>query len=70
MKGSSTAMLGFNFLANLANVTTGVAMQNIEAAASEYFTASQLASADAEYIKLLPEYLSELNNRNKWYCIQ
>ena len=65
MKGSSTAMLGFNFLANLANITTGVAMQNIEAAASEYFTASQLASADATYFKLLPEYLAELNSRNK-----
>jgi len=65
MKGSSVAMLGFNTLAWMANVATGVAMQNIEAAASEYFTASQLLKADGVYASLLPEYLSELNKRNK-----
>lgn len=61
----SVAQLGFNFLANLANATTGVAMSNIEAASGQYFTAKELASADAEYTKLMPSYISEAYARNK-----
>lgn len=65
MRGSSVAMLGLNTLAWMANAATGVAMQNIESAAGEFFTASQLLKADGLYTKLLPEYMSELNKRNK-----
>ena len=65
MRGSSIAMLGFNALANLANVATGVAMQNIEAACGEYFKAKELLEADAAYMKELPAYLAELNKVNK-----
>ena len=43
LKYSSIAQLGFNWLANTANVLTGVAMQNIEAACGEFFKASELA---------------------------
>ena len=65
LKVSSTAQLGFNWLANLANAGTGIAMQNIEAAAGEYFGASELASADATYLSELPEFMAELGHRNK-----
>ena len=49
LQGSSFAQLGFNWLANLANVTTGVSMQNIEAFAGEHFNASELLQADKIY---------------------
>jgi hypothetical protein len=62
---SSTAQLGFNFLANEANVATGVSMQNIEAAAGEYFTAKELLIADKEYTKYIGAFVSELGSRNK-----
>lgn len=65
LKGSSLAQLGFNWLANIANVSTGVAMQNIEAAAKEFFTAKDLYAADKEYVKHLPATLNELYSRNK-----
>lgn len=65
LKTCSMAQMGFNWLANIANVTTGIAMQNIEAAANQYFTPKTLASADAEYIKLLQGYLGEINSNIK-----
>lgn len=65
MKGSSLAQLGFNYLTNLANVTTGVAMQNIEAAAGQYFNAKELFKADKIYATNIGSYLVELESRNK-----
>lgn len=65
LKTCSMAQMGFNWLANIANVTTGIAMQNIEAAACQYFTPKTLASADAEYIKLIQGYLGEINSNIK-----
>lgn len=62
---SSTAQLGFNFLANIANVTTGVAMQNIEAAAGEFFSAKELARADAAYLAAMKDYVGEIGSRDK-----
>lgn len=62
---SSTAQLGFNFLANIANVTTGVAMQNIEAAAGEFFSAKELARADATYLAAMKDYVGEIGSRDK-----
>lgn len=62
---TSTAYLGCNYLAGLANVATAVGMQNIEAAAGEFFGAKELASADIEYGKLIPEFIIELPNRIK-----
>lgn len=61
---SSMAQLGFNWLANSANVATGVAMQNIEAAAGQFFGAKELASADKEYLKELAGFLPELESNN------
>jgi len=40
-------------------------MTNIEAAAGEYFTARQLASADSAYFGLLPSMMAEFGNRYK-----
>lgn len=66
LSASALAQLGFNFLADTANVLTGSCMQHIEAAAGEYFTPKELLAADTEYtVKLLPEFLSELGARFK-----
>ncbi len=62
---SSVAQLGFNFLANLANVTTGVAMQNIEAASREYFTPSALLKADWEYKNHIIGSTADMSRRIK-----
>jgi hypothetical protein len=62
---SSFAQLGFNYLANLANVLTGVAMQNIEAVTSQYFSVKELASADKSYAEEMKAFSAELPNRNK-----
>lgn len=63
LKGSSLAQLGFNWLANIANVATGVGMQNIEAASGEFFSAKELASADWAYKSALMEYIPEVGSR-------
>lgn len=65
LKGSSLAQLGFNWLANLANVATGLGMQNIEAAAGQFFGPRELAKADAAYAKLLTPMMAELGSRTK-----
>lgn len=65
LKGSSLAQLGFNWLANLANVATGLGMQNIEAAAGQFFGPKELAKADAAYARLLGPMMAELGSRTK-----
>lgn len=65
LKGSSLAQLGFNWLANLANVATGLGMQNIEAAAGQFFGPKELAKADAAYVKALGPMMAELGSRTK-----
>lgn len=65
LKVSSVAQLGFNWLANLANVTTGLCMQNIEAASKEFFKGEELLKADAIYTKEIGPYLAEIGSRNK-----
>ena len=64
LKASSTAQLGFNWLANLANATNGLAMQNIEAAAKEFFSALELRDADIIYSKELLPYIAEVGSRS------
>lgn len=63
LKLGSTVQLGFNLLANLANVGTGIAMQNIEAAAGEFFNARELAAADLIFAKEMPAYLGDIGQR-------
>jgi len=62
---TSMAYLGCNYMAGMANVATAVGMQNIEAAANEFFGVKELAKADAEYASLIPEFVGELANREK-----
>ena len=62
---SSMAQLGFNWLANTANLLTGSCMQHIEAVASEHFNPKELMKADAEYFKMLTEFVPELGARFK-----
>lgn len=65
MSGSSLAQLGFNWLANLANVVTGTCMQNIEAASRQYFNAKELAKADTIYAANIGQNVAEFNSRVK-----
>ena len=62
---SSLAQLGFNWLANIANVTQGICMQHIESAAQQYFKFSELISADKEYTKLMKDFVPEVGSRIK-----
>ena len=62
---SSMAQLGFNWLANSANVATGIGMQNIEAAAGQFFNGKELASADAAYLEQLKDFLPEMESNNQ-----
>ncbi len=61
---SSFVQLGFNWLSNIGNATLGIAMQNIEACANEYFSARQLAKADKIYLKHISETFSDFVNRD------
>ena len=63
LKLGSITQMGFNWLSNIANVNTTVAMQNIEAAAGEFFSAKELAKADTIYAKLMLEHLPNIGNR-------
>lgn len=65
LKGSSLAQLGFNWLANTANIATGLCMQNIEAAAGQFFGPKEMAKADAAYATALGPMMAELGNRIK-----
>lgn len=65
LKYSSLAQLGLNWAANMANVTTGLCMQNIEVAANEYFNGKELFKADREYLKAMKDYLPEVAARVK-----
>jgi hypothetical protein len=62
---TSMAYLGCNYLAGVANVATAAGMQNIEAAAGEFFGPKELAAADLEYGKMLPSFIAELGSRSK-----
>lgn len=65
LRASSLAQIGFNWISNVANVGTGLAMQNIEAAAGEYFGTSELLAADKDYAARLTEMVAELGSRVK-----
>ena len=65
LKGSSLAQLGLNWLANIANVATGVGMQNIEAFSGQFFGPKELAKADWEYKNHILPIMAELGSRTK-----
>ena len=73
LKVSSVAQLGFNWLADIANITTTTCMQRIEGASHEYFTNKDLIKADTEYSKLIGSYVSQITDRvkdNKLYLFE
>lgn len=63
LKLGSAIQLGFNELAHMANLGTGAAMQNIEAAAGQYFNARELAAADKEFFSSMGEYVGDIGQR-------
>lgn len=63
IKLNSTLKMGFNWLADIANITTGLAMTNIEAAGGQFFGAKELAKADLEYSPM--DALKDSFNRQK-----
>lgn len=63
IKLNSTLKMGFNWLADIANITTGLAMTNIEAAGGMFFNAKELAKADLAYSPL--EAIKDSLNRQK-----
>lgn len=65
LKGSSLAQLGFNWLANIANVATGLGMQNIEAFSGQFFGKGELLKADGIYSSQLIPMMSEIGKRTK-----
>lgn len=65
LKAGSLAQLGFNWLANLANVTTGLCMSNIEAAAGQFVKVSSLVKADKIFFSYLGEQIAECGKRTK-----
>jgi hypothetical protein len=65
IKCNSTLRMGFNWLADSANVTTGIAMTNIEAVGGRFFNVKELAKADKEYAASIKDTLTDSFNRQK-----
>lgn len=65
LKLGSTVQLGFNILAGFANAATGLSMQNIEAAAGEFFNARELAKADKTFGAAMPAFVADIGQRVK-----
>lgn len=62
-KLQSYGTTALSVLTGTANLTQNIVISNIEAISGQFFSKSELAKADWEYTKLLPEYLGELGNR-------
>lgn len=62
-KLQSYGTTALSLLTGTANLAQNVVNSNIEAISGQFFNKSELAKADWEYTKLLPQYLSELGNR-------
>lgn len=60
---SAMASLSFNWLAQIANVFNGIAMQNVEVAAKQFFTGKSLLKADAYYASHLGGFFKNLGSR-------
>lgn len=60
---SAMASLSFNWLAQIANIFNGLAMQNVEAAAKQFFRGKSLLKADMYYTKHLGGLFKNLGNR-------
>lgn len=65
LRMGSSVQLGLNFLAGIANAANGLAMQNIEAAAGEFFSVKELAAADRYYMSNVASMVGEIGSRAK-----
>lgn len=62
-KLQSYGTTALSVLTGSANLAQNIVISNIEAISGQFFNKSELAKADWEYTKLLPQYLSEIGNR-------
>lgn len=62
-KLQSYGTTALSVLTGTANLAQNIVISNIEAISGQFFNKSELAKADWEYTKLLPQYLSEIGNR-------
>lgn len=64
-KLQSLGTTALSVLTGTANLMQNIVLSNVESVAGQHFGTKELAKADWEYTKLLPEYLGELGNRIK-----
>ena len=62
-KLQSYGTTALSVLTGTANLAQNIVISNIESISGQFFSKSELAKADWEYTKLLPQYLSEIGNR-------
>lgn len=62
-KLQSYGTTALSVLTGTANLAQNIVISNIESLSGQFFNKSELAKADWEYTKLLPQYLSEIGNR-------
>lgn len=65
LRVGSNVQLGLNFLAGVSSAVNGLAMQNIEAAAGEFFDRKELAGADKYMMKHIAAQAAEVGQRVK-----
>lgn len=65
LKASAAAQLGFNYAANIVNITNGLHNQATEAAARKYFKFQTLKDADFIYKDCMKDKIAELGQRVK-----
>lgn len=63
LKIGSYTQLGFNLMANTANLLTGIATINIEMAAGQYFNRKELAKADKLFMEEIGSYVGDIGQR-------
>lgn len=62
-KLQSYGTTALSVLTGTANLAQNIVISNIESISGQFFNKSELAKADWEYTKLLPQYLCEIGNR-------
>lgn len=60
------ASLSFNWLSQIANAFNGIAMQTVESAARQFFSAKDLLKADTQYAKHISAHVANIGARNAY----
>ena len=63
LKIGSYTQLGFNLMANTANLLTGISTINIEMAAGQYFNRKDLVKADKLFMEEIGSYIGDIGQR-------